>query len=78
MKTVVLDSSDTTSSTSKTSYGNMNFGTLSGSNSAMYSLPLIYTHLNNRHRQNQYPKMSVGSSSSDCFDEATGLITIKL
>ncbi|KAK9300239.1 hypothetical protein QLX08_007008 [Tetragonisca angustula] len=68
IKTVPLDPSDTTSSTSKTSYGDMNFGTLGGSNSVIYNLPLIYT----RNRQQQYPKMSMGSSSSDCFNDATG------
>lgn len=72
-KSKTLSSSDATSET--VSHGSINFDTLSGLNSAMYNL--VYAHLNNENRQKQYSKMSMSSSSSDCFDDATGLITIK-
>lgn len=74
-KSKTLSSSDVTSET--VSHGSINFDTLSGLNSAMYNVPLIYARLNNENRQKQYSKMSMSSSSSDCFDDVTGLITIK-
>lgn len=74
-KSKTLSSSDATSET--VSHGSINFDTLSGLNSAIYNLPLVYAHLNNENTQKQYSKMSMSSSSSDCFDDATGLITIK-
>ncbi|XP_017756288.1 PREDICTED: uncharacterized protein LOC108548033 [Eufriesea mexicana] len=51
------------------SYGNMNFGTFSKPNSALYNLPLVYANLNTENRQKQFSKMISSSTSSDCFDD---------
>ena len=69
-KSKTLSSSDAASET--VSHGSINFDTLSQLKSAIHNLPLVYAHLNNENRQKQYSKMSMSSSSSDCFDDATG------
>lgn len=75
-KLITSDSDAKLFRTHKTnSHGSMNFGIFSGSNSAMYNLPLVYANLNNEHRQKQFSKMTPSSISSDCFDDTIGLIT---